>query len=1478
MESFCGDSSFWDLQEIWYSKTPDFTPCFQNSVLVWIPCGFLWLLSPLEAHLLKKSHHPPLPWSLLNLTKIVILIILFCLSMAELVQSIQTYSSGWEVFPVDFYSPLIKTLTLMLALVFILVGKKRGMQTSGVLFVFWFLLTLCCAVTYRSVLMGTLNQDSHYNKSISKNRFVITTIYFPLVVALLLLSCFSDTRPSSTKPEKQMECPEEKASFLSRITFWWFTGMAILGYQKPLVMEDMWKLSTKNSTAGILSEFDKYWIPALKKVVCKNKILQSTKDNDAKKVADKSHVNIMWPILKTFPLQLFVAGLLKLVGSLIAFVNPQLLALVIGYISGNEPYWRGFFYASLMFFASMIESLFNSQYEYLVYCIAMRIRSCVTSALYRKSLQLSNSARKKFTVGEIVNLMAVDTQRVMEFVQIVNIIWAAPLQIGVCLWLLWQHLGVSTLGGFGVMILLFPLNGFITAKLRNLQVQLMKEKDIRIKLMNEILNGIKVLKLYAWEKSFQKQVKNIRAKEIGILTTQSYYSAAIYFAFTCAPFLFAVSLNRINTFLGCNEINPDALSHNDREEDTLVMENASFAWSTNENPALKNISLRIKPGSLVAVVGQVGAGKSSLLSAFLGDMEKLEGYVNIKGSVAYVPQQAWIQNESIKNNVLFGRKYIEDKYNKILDSTALKPDLEILPGGDNTEVGEKGINVSGGQKQRMSLARAVYNDADVYLLDDPLSAVDSHVGKHIFDNVLGPKGLLKGKTVVLVTHKISILPQVDTILVLKDGCLTESGSYSELVSRKGAFADFLVQYLSEVVEEAETVDPEEIEIIENVVARVGPHSELKRHLSRLSGNESEGGQQSESKKITRGLSTYSSNDGPRRRRTKSGSSQVEQVKKDKLSSAPNSKLVNAEYTEVGSVKWWVYLAYIKAIGVWGIIITFISFMISHSFSLGANIWLSEWSNDAENPEKASDIRLRNLRLGVYSALGSCEAIFVLVATIMLNLATLWGSQILHDNMLEHIMKCPMSFFDTTPMGRILNRFSKDVDTTDVTIRSFIRLFLLQCFRSTIAFIGICLETPIFLAVLLPLGVCYSLLQRFYISASRQLKRLESITRSPIYTHFSETVTGTTSIRAFGATERFILESDKRVDFNHSSCFPSVAANRWLAIRLEFLGYCIVFFSALFAVLTKGTISPGLAGLSISYALTVTANLNMLVLASSNVETNIVSVERCLEYTAVPTEAAWHCESNKPNKPWPDYGNVVFDNYTTRYREGLDLVLRGISCEINAGEMVGIVGRTGAGKSSLTLSLFRIIEAAGGCITIDGIDISKIGLYDLRSKLTIIPQDPVLFTGTLRMNLDPFSQYDDDAIWRALELAHLKSFVSGLDSCLDHEVSEGGENISAGQRQLVCLARAVLRKSKILVLDEATAAVDLETDDLIQATIRKEFSNCTVLTIAHRLNTVMDYNRIMVLDKGKVVEYDSPNNLLKDEKSIFHSMAKDAGLL
>lgn len=718
---------------------------------------------------------------------------------------------------------------------------------------------------------------------------------------------------------------------------------------------------------------------------------------------------------------------------------------------------------------------------------------------------------------------------------------------------------------------------------------------------------------------------------------------------------------------------------------------------------------------------------------------------------------------------------------------------------------------------------------------------------------------------------MSILPEVDAILVMKDGHLSEYGTYSELLNKKGAFAQFLLQFLSESLEEVDSLPVDELQLIEEIATTVGAPPEIQRQLSRVSGGESEVSEQGDLRRLSKQLSQ------PDLKRRYSRSITEEKVDLKKPKSKAASRLTDAETVEVGSVKWHVYLEYLKAVGKKGWISTLLAFGISHSFNLGTSIWLSLWSNDAEEPSKAHDTTLRDIRLGVYGVLGGVETIFYFVAALTMNLACLRASELLHNKMLARILHAPMSFFDTTPMGRVLNRFAKDVDTVDITIRFNIRMLLVQAFRTLVCFIIICMETAFFLVVVLPLGVAYYLLQKFYIPTSRQTKRLESTTRSPIYAHFSETVTGTTSIRAYRATDFFIDESNQRVDTNHSCYFPSLAASRWLAMRLEFLGYTIVFFSALFAVLTKDTLSPGTVGLSVSYALTVTATLNMLVRASADVETNIVSVERCMEYTQTAIEAPWHNEDTKPSDTWPEVGRVQFDSYSTRYREGLDLILNNITCDFASGEKIGIVGRTGAGKSSLTLSLFRIIEAAFGKIVIDDIDISTIGLHELRSKLTIIPQDPVLFTGTLRKNLDPFDTYSDDDVWRVLEHSHLKSFVTGLEAGLQHSIAEGGENLSVGQRQLICLARALLRKTKILILDEATAAVDMETDELIQTTIREEFADSTVITIAHRLNTIMDYDKVIVLSKGKILEWNSPTALLQDENSEFYSMAKDAGL-
>ncbi|XP_077481256.1 ATP-binding cassette sub-family C member 3 isoform X3 [Stigmatopora argus] len=932
----------------------------------------------------------------------------------------------------------------------------------------------------------------------------------------------------------------------------------------------------------------------------------------------------------------------------------------------------------------------------------------------------------------------------------------------------------------------------------------------------------------------------------------------------------SVSLKRIQSFLSHDELDPNSVDRKNTASDfSITVVNGKFTWAKEDPPVLQNINILVPQGSLLAIVGHVGCGKSSLISSLLGEMEKLEGDVSIRGSVAYVPQQAWIQNATLRDNILFGKTYNEQKYRCVLEACALTPDLDVLPGGDMTEIGEKGINLSGGQRQRVSLARALYSDADVYLLDDPLSAVDAHVSKHIFDNLIGPEGALKGKTRLLVTHGISYLPQVDNIVVMVDGKVSEMGSYQELLNQNGAFAEFLRNYaMEDIVEEDEATE----EIIDE--EELFPKDTLSNHMDMV---DSEPGINEAKRKFIRQISIISA-DGETsksrslRRHACSQRKHPEPQGKKQLDGI--EKLIQAETAETGRVKLKVFLEYAKAVGLLLSVLICILYGCQSAAAIGANIWLSEWTNDALRNQTEDNV---NMRVGVYAALGITQGALLLANSLLSQAYSMvWAAKLLHSNMLQGVLRAPQAFFESTPIGRLLNRFSKDVDSIDSQIPHQIDIWM-RTFWYTLNVLLICSAlTSIFLIVIAPLMVFYWWVQRFYVATSRQLKRLESISRSPIYSHFSETITGSSVIRAFGRHSAFVFMSDIKVDENQQSYYPGIVSNRWLGVRIEFIGNCIVLFAALFAVTGKNDLNPGLVGLSVSYALQVTMSLNWMVRMTSDLENNIVAVERVKEYSETKTEAPWEIEDKKPHLDWPMHGNVEFHNYSVRYREGLDLVLKNLTLSVKGGEKVGIVGRTGAGKSSMTLCLFRLLEAAEGEISIDDVKISEIGLHDLRSKLTIIPQEPVLFSGTLRMNLDPFEKYSDEELWKALDHSHLNKFVRNQQAKLEMECSEGGENLSVGQRQLICLARALLRKTRILILDEATAAIDLETDDLIQSTIRTQFEDCTVFTIAHRLNTIMDYTRVLVLDKGQIAEFDTPANLLS-QRGIFYGMVKDAGL-
>ncbi|XP_042357577.1 canalicular multispecific organic anion transporter 1 isoform X2 [Plectropomus leopardus] len=1559
LEEYCG-SIFWNASYL-DREDPDLPVCVEQTVLVWIPLGFLWLCAP--RHLVFLCRRTPMNTkhlSKLYLCKQLVVSLLLLTSIAALAVTLgEDYGPSKDPTStvknpgVYYANPVLYAVTwILLLLCQEGVRRREGTVDSATLFIFWLLLVVCEVFPFQTLLRETLKLGEISDVP----RFCLFYISFGLELIALILSAVADI-PQEAK-ELVKKNPEAGAAFLSRITFNWFNSMVVNGYRRPLVQEDMWELSEADSTAYINRRFqyvmqselgaakvrfqnrlkkkrnknrDKAQEEAfqnglsngLAKGVSQDVLMMEEKgkkeEEKKKKKKDKKKEEENYPnswlvstIYKTFTRILLESAFFKLVQDLLAFASPQLLKVMISFTQDTSRHaWEGYLYAVLLLVVAILQSLFLQQYFQRCFVLGMKVRTAIMAAVYKKALVVSNDTRKESTVGETVNLMSADAQRFNDVTNFIHLLWSCPLQIILSIVFLWLELGPSVLAGLAVMVLMVPINGLLANKARKIQIENMKFKDKRLKIMNEILNGIKILKLYAWEPSFQAQVEGIRGQELKVMRKFAYLTSVSTFIFSCAPALVSlatfavfvgvspsnvltaekaftsislfnilrfplamlpmliaaivqtsVSRKRLEKFLGGEDLESDIVRHDSGFNTAVSVRDGSFAWEKEAEPLLKNVSLDIKPGRLVAVVGAVGSGKSSLMSALLGEMHSTKGFINIQGSLAFVPQQAWIQNATLRDNILFGSAHEDRRFQEVIRACALAPDLKLLPGGDLTEIGEKGINLSGGQKQRVSLARAAYSQADIYLLDDPLSAVDSHVGKHLFEEVIGPNGLLKDKTRILVTHGVSFLPYVDEIVVLVDGVVSEVGSYSSLRASRGAFSEFLDTYAKEQSSQNHSdtdgcQDTTDVEFIPDT-EDTQPDSPLEDTVSFTLKRESS---------IRR-----SKRNGSVRLRKNSSIRKSENTDESKK----GQRLIEKETMETGQVKFSVYLQYLRAMG-WGYTaMVFLVYFTQNIAFIGQNLWLSDWTNDAVDYANMTypDWK-RDTRVGVFGALGVAQGLFVFLGTLLLANASVAASRILHSRLLNNILRVPMLFFDTTPIGRVVNRFAKDIFTVDEAIPQSFRSWLLCLLGVLGTLFVICLATPFFTIIILPLALIYYFVQCFYVATSRQLRRLDSVSRSPIYSHFSETVSGLSVIRAYGHQERFLMHNEKTIDENLKSVYPWIVSNRWLAIRLEFLGNLVVFFAALFAVISRETLDSGLVGLSISYALNVTQTLNWLVRMTSELETNIVAVERVSEYTELENEAKWVTGTQPPEK-WPEAGRLQFENYKVRYRPGLDLVLHGITCDINSTEKIGIVGRTGAGKSSLTNCLFRIIEAAEGRIFIDGVDISTIGLHDLRNRLTIIPQDPVLFSGTLRMNLDPFDKFSDEEIWRVLELSHLKDYVTGLQEGLQHEVSEGGENLSVGQRQLLCLARALLRKSRILILDEATAAVDLETDDLIQNTIRKEFSHCTVLTIAHRLHSIMDSSRVMVLDAGKIVEFDSPSNLL-EKQGYFYAMAKDAGI-
>ncbi|XP_065643858.1 multidrug resistance-associated protein 1-like isoform X2 [Hydra vulgaris] len=1194
----------------------------------------------------------------------------------------------------------------------------------------------------------------------------------------------------------------------------------------------------------------------------------------------------------------------------------------------------GYLYASLFFVSGLLGSIILHQYIQIAFVTSLRTRSCLLTAIYRKIFVLCNFDRDDFAVGEIINLMTVDTQKCYDLLPSFNMVWSAPFQIIVALIYLYLLMGWSVLAGFGILILFVPITCCFSVYEMKFQVKQMVFKDSRYKLINEIVAGINVLKLYSWENSFIAKVMNFRNDEVKLIKKAMFLQATHSFVLTLVPILvslstftvyvllgnnldaekafvavslfnimkfplfslplvianiaqYNVSAKRLSKFLKSDELNPVSVSNDKNITSAVEIHNGTFKWNIQNEPILNNVNLKIPCGSLTAVVGQVGSGKSSLISAILGEIKRVGGDVFVKGSISYVSQQPWIQNKSLRDNILFVSKYKALKYNKIIDACALRADISTLVDEDRTEIGENGINLSGGQKQRISIARAVYHNSDIYIMDDSLSAVDAHVGKHIFDQVIGKKGLLNNKTRLFVTNDLTYLPYVDQIIVLSENKILKCGSYEELINNS-ANADFYKDlyhgvYNRDQVERTNTVENNEsvkdLKVNFEVVRKfTSPISKISHYVLAFTNcalaafSFDECLKVLQKMKLNINMGNYYDLEKNELYQREASEILKRREKIDFLKDSNRTKvLISDEIFTTGKVNQSVYWTYARCVGIL-ITMIFLCFgLITEGFSLSSRVWLAEWSSDKNVLEKT-----RNMYLGIYGALGIGQGLSSWLQAYIICFGVTNASKALHYNLLTNVLRCPMIFFETTPMGRIVNRFSKDINLIDESIPKSLKSFVscLLTLLSTIAIISY--TTPIFLAIFFLIGVVYILIQRIYVSTSVQLQRMESIRRSPVYSHFFETVSGVSTIRALKISDEFISENESRIDFNQEVNFQILSLNRWLALRLEICGHVISMFAAMLCILGRENLSPGMVGLSISYALQVTQTLNWLVRLSSELENDIISVERIKEYIDVPTEAAAIVETCRPSQDWPKFGAVAFHNICLRYRCDLDFVLNDISFNVEPSEKIGLVGRTGAGKSSIANALFRITEAASGSILIDNVDISTIGLHDLRSRITIIPQNPILYSGTLRFNIDPFDQFNDEEILRVLDICNLKLCASNLESGLLYEILEGGSNLSVGQRQLICLARAVIRNSKVIVLDEATSSVDHETDSFIQEVIRKEFKSSTVLCIAHRLNTILDYDRIIVLRNGQIIEYDSPKVLFQ-RQGDFYKMMKDADL-
>jgi len=1273
----------------------------------------------------------------------------------------------------------------------------------------------------------------------------------------------SDDVPVEEEAEASTPCaqsPLDECTVLERLTFSWLSPLLRLGEQRQLNAEDVPALSKSDTAVHVRSAFDAAWTGA----------------------APGPH-RLTRALLYMQRHVLLKAGLAKFIHDTAMFASPAALRALLCHIGGTPgPQWAaglpGWFLVAMMFCTSLVMSVSIAQYFHFGYTSGMNCRAALVLACYRKSLCLAPSSRASFTSGEVMTFVTTDAKRIQDASPYLQMLWSGPYQIIWCVLLLKNTLGPSFWAGIGVIFVLLPLSGLLSVVMVRLEAKLMTAKDARVSRTAEALQAMKLIKSCAWERGFGDRITAARSEELskllgtvgfqmffgvlweaipllvamasflvfvasgGQLTAANIFSSLALLDIIRFPILVAtevitqsasalVSLKRVQRYLEASEIqatHEDDDAKRDATAAPIDIQAASLSWASDGVVVVEDVTLSVPPGQLVCLCGQVGSGKSTLVAGLLRELRPVRGHIHVRGTVAYCAQTPFIVSGTLRDNILFGAPYDADKYTAVVAASALEPDLELLPAGDRTEIGENGVNLSGGQRQRVALARAAYAAADVYIFDDPLSAVDAHVGQHIFAQLLGPTGLLRSKARLLVTHGAQYLAHAHAVYVMQRGRIVEQGTWEQLQA-------------------------------------LGPtshtHTLLQLHASERSGGDEESGETT----VRAVHAVPSANDF-----SIDGSGQQDGVAKEQAKDASNEAadgaLTEVERRKEGTVDVGVYSFYISKAG-WpesvGVLLLFASWTGLLALS---KWWLALWA--------AAGGRMSAHWANGYVGIG-CAALGALLARQALRTySQLQGGRRMHNALLNGVLRARLSFFVRTPTGRVLNRFSGDAATVDERLHDDACDLLRQATAVGATACVIAAATPSLLLALPLLGLAFRRVQRRYGASARELQRLESVARSPIFSAVSEAITGVTTIRAFRQTARFQAAHASAVDTNLGAYFACQSTNRWLTVRTEALAACVVGLAAGAALRNTGRVDPGAAGLSISYALSACASLSWLVRALSMVETEIVSVERMKEYSQLTPEPPLIIPESRPPPGWPHAGAIVMRDVTMRYRPNLPLVLSGLTCSIRGGERIGICGRTGAGKSSILIALLRLAdpECMGGTIAIDGVDTARIGVSDLRLGIAVIPQEGTLFAGTLRFNLDPLGAATDAQLADALRMVGLFTSLEALDeSC----VSEEGGNWSAGQRQLLCLARAVLRRTRVVLADEATSSCDAETDAMMQAAMRTAFSAATVLVVAHRLGTIADADRVMVMNSGSIAEFAEPAVLAAHSGGMYRALLAES---